>query len=388
MSAADGKATGESWLDKLPKDIFGSDVFVSYQGTYVWQANQVGHFAIGFAASSVISWLFAGFGGAESGWYYIVVAVVLLIYGGKEYIDLLIARHQAKDFYEYDKRELWADMAADTWFVISGALVGAGAHTNPWLGIAMAVLFLATFFLLGSWFLPGKVSLDRSGLPYIFRLANFPRTEGVHQHNIDRIAAFIKGREVGGFQPPPAILIQGYRGTGKTTLGVGIGSEIAVSKKGSVKTRGRALYFTAFGLFERGVRKKAEGAPETIRRRKPGLLGTDDPWSAEEAEVLIIDDVDSDSGLYGGSDPKMIVKHLMEQKETFDLLRSKRTVWVTGTSAFDDADSPGHWSCWLEALATLYGREIKDTGDATDPAAVEGREPIPVLWLTQPIVAA
>ncbi|MEM8746647.1 MAG: hypothetical protein AAGF91_08090, partial [Actinomycetota bacterium] len=31
--------------------------------------------------------------------------------------------------------------------------------------------------------------------------------------------------------------------------------------------------------------------PETIRRRKPGLLGTDDPWSAEEAEVLIIDEL-------------------------------------------------------------------------------------------------
>ena len=53
-----GENRKPSLLDKLPADFFGSDVFVGYQGTYVWQANQLGHIAIGFVFASFFSWVF------------------------------------------------------------------------------------------------------------------------------------------------------------------------------------------------------------------------------------------------------------------------------------------------------------------------------------------
>lgn len=52
-------------LDRLPGDIFGSDVFVGYQGTYVWQANQLGHIAIGLVFASVFSWGFRACQGSD-----------------------------------------------------------------------------------------------------------------------------------------------------------------------------------------------------------------------------------------------------------------------------------------------------------------------------------
>ncbi len=390
-SAARGK--GRNWLDKLPSDIFGSDVFVDYQGSYVWQANQFGHFLIGFVPASALAWTVAALGGDATirllgtDLVYWLGGAVFVLYAVKEYIDLLIAERQAMGLFPYAKSELWADMAADTWFVASGILTALAAHWQAEYGLLMLAISAGAFLILGLVFLPAKKSLDRTALPYLFRLANFPQTKDIRDHNVKRIRAFIAGRQVDGYAPSPAVLIQGYRGTGKTTLAIGIGTEVAV-RKGPKGKHGKSSYLTAFGLFEKGA-KKGKGEAEPIARRKPWMLGTGDPWSLAEAEYLIIDDVDSDSERYGGHTPDKIIEHITSNTEVRDLLMGgRKTVWVTGGGEFKNEQAARGWRAWLVALTALYGLDPPEHDRKGDtPADIRAREPIPVIWLEQPIKA-
>ncbi len=94
--------TKRRWWARLvtpfPSDVFGSDVFVSYQATYVWQANQFGHLLIGFGLSFVLLWFSSPF--SWSFW------LLVLVYAVKELIDYLIALAQAQGFFRIDRREL------------------------------------------------------------------------------------------------------------------------------------------------------------------------------------------------------------------------------------------------------------------------------------------
>lgn len=371
-----------SLLANWTSDFFGSDVFVGYQGTYVWQANQLGHIAIGLILASVLSWAF-GHWECDDSLFFALCAGVVAVYALKELIDLRMAKRQCQDLFKMNERELWYDMAADTWFVASGVGMAAAAHAVHWWGLAAFGVALLAFFALRAVFVPAKRSLDRAGFPYMFRLCNFPKTEGVEERNVSRILAFITNRKTDGYEPSRAVLIQGYPGTGKSTLAVGIGTEAALHKRNG--KYGRVRYLTAFSLFEPSA---CEGMRQAwrLKRRTRRLLGTGDPWSVECAEVLIIDDVDSDNGIYGTKRPKEILDKLKEQDELCELLKSKRTVWVTGTSQFEKKRAAQGWVAWHDALSEFYGYEVDRKKTAKNPVETVAREPIPVIWLQQPLV--
>lgn len=371
-------------LDKLPADFFGSDVFVGYQGTYVWQANQLGHIAIGFIFASVFSWIFDEFQFCEF-LFCVVCSAFVVLYAFKEFIDLRIAKKQAKGGpFELNKGELLCDMAADTWFVASGVSMAAAAHFVYWWGlVAFCVAFLA-FFALRATFVPARKSLDRAGLPYMFRLCNFPETGAISCDDVKRIRAFVAGKSFGGHPSSPAILVRGDRGTGKTTLAVGIGTEVALHKKKGSYLRYR--YLTAFSLFERDGKLDTSGTP-LVERRIRRLLGTGDPWSLECAEVLIIDDVDSKNGILGGLKSAQILDKLRAQADICKLLRCKRTVWVVGTTSQYAGDTADHgWCAWHEALSEFYccNSHSEWTGGKAQDGGAHKR--IPVIWLKKPLV--
>ena len=369
-------------MDRLPADFFGSDVFVGYQGSYVWQANQLGHIAIGLIFASILSWIF-GYWKFGDCLLYGVCALGVALYAGKEIIDLAIANRQAQRLFGLNNRELWSDMAADTWFVASGVGMAAAAHALQWWGLAAFGAALLGFVVLWFVFVPAKKSLDRTGLPYMFRLCNFPKSSGINPENVKRIRAFVTDKDLDGFPPSPAILIQGYRGTGKTTLAVGIGTDVALQKR--YGGYGRCRYLTAFSLFEHGV-KNAEGKGSPVDRRTRRLLGTGDPWSLKCAEVLIVDDVDSDNGVYGGMTPAEILEKLKAHKDVRSLLRCKKTVWVTGTGQFENDEAEHSWRAWHKALCEFYECDIDAKRTDCNPADTVAREPIPVIWLKNPLV--
>ena len=372
-----------SLLDKLPTDFFGSDVFINYQGSYVWQANQLGHIAIGLTYASFFSWVFQHWKFPDF-LLYLACGAGVMIYLGKEIIDLAIAKRQAqRGLFNLNQRELWCDMVADTWFVASGVGMVAAAHSVNWWGLVAFGIAVLMFWLLARKFVPAKKSLDRAGLPYMFRLCNFPKTEGFNEHNIHRIQAFIRDKPINCFEPSKAILIQGHRGTGKSALAVGIATEVALQKRHG--KYGRSRYFTAFSLFEQGIGTvRSQAAP--VKRRIRRLLGTGDPWSENCAELLVIDDVDSDNGVYGAKTPAQILAELKKNPQLCQILKQKKTVWVTGTGQFGNLCASHGWIAWHDALCAFYNCGIQPQRTGCGPAEIQAREPIPVIWLQERLV--
>ena len=384
-----GGGRTRTWVDRLPPDIFGSDVFVQYSRTYVWQANQVAHFALGFGWGSLCSWgvrLFHG-GPGEACWFHALCALGILSYLAKEAVDVHIAVRQATGFYELDRSELLWDTTADVWFVTSGVLTALFAHHDPAGGSIMAAVAVASFFALRRYFLPAKRSLDRAALPYAVRLCMFPNTEGVKACNLRRIRAFVANEPVGGFEASPAVLIQGYRGTGKTALAAGIGTEFALRKQRDGRY-GRTLYVTAFSLFEATAPNRGAsptGEPWPLHRRELQFLGAGDPWHPDCAEMLIIDNVDSDDCVYGGESPAEILDNIRRRPELRRLLRCRKTVWVTGTSEFAKRGAAHGWKAWHDALAAFYGLPIAADEVGDSASGGKPRASLPVIWLRQPI---
>ncbi|MGF1609541.1 MAG: hypothetical protein ACFCUQ_09105 [Kiloniellales bacterium] len=360
------------FLNALPADVFGSDVYVDYQATYVWQANQVGHFAIGFLFGYLLLWL------VEPSILWVVVLCGL--YAVKELLDFLIARVQAQGWFPADQGELLTDMGTDTFFVSFGVLFAFAGALGWAYGLAVFVVGLAITFALRAYYLPGKRHFDKAVLPFYYRLPNFPRTEGVHQHNADRILAFIGQEPCNGFAAQPTVLIQGYKGTGKTTLGVAIGSELAMRRK-------KVLYVTAFALFEETAPTPAYQGVRRVERRVEKLLGAGDPWSLDEVDFLIIDNVDTDSPLYSSDMPEEIIAKLRARPELERLLHKVRTVWVSGSPKFATDDEQVNWQAWERALIALYDlpapEAVATPPEKCTPREIERAEPVPIIWLRQ-----
>ena len=207
------------------------------------------------------------------------------------------------------------------------------------------------------------------------------------QATCGEIHAFIANETVGEFEASPVVLIQGYRGTGKTALAAGIGTEFALRKQRDGRY-GRTLYVTAFSLFEATALNRGAdptGAPRRLHRRKLQHLGAGDPWRPDCAEMLIIDDVYSDDGAYGGGTPAEILDDIRRRPELCRLLLSRKTVWVTGTSEFATCGAAHGWKAWHDALAEFYGLPVAADGTRESGSGGQPRESLPVIWLRQPI---
>ncbi len=106
----------------------------------------------------------------------------------------------------------------------------------------------------------------------------------------------------------------------------------------------------------------------------------------ECADVLIIDDVDSNNCIYGGVKPQEILRRLTKQADLCKLLKSRRTVWVTGMVQFERETADHGWVAWHKALSNFYDCTIDKTKNGGKPEDIVAREPIPVIWLKQPLV--
>lgn len=332
------------FLRKLPPLWFGSDVYERYTAAYTWYANQLGHFALGFLGSHIVIWL-APLLIALLGWVgpaltinpfnlaIGIVALLIVLYVLKEIADYLIAVHLSGGVFPVEPREVMLDGIADTYFVAIGAVLALVSHESWGWAVVIFIIGLAIAYAFKARYLPGKTAFDRSGLPFYYRLPNFHGQ--VDPENVDRVLNFAKGEKA-----PQHLVIYGARGTGKTTLATGIGCRLTVEEK-------QVRYITAFKLFE-------EMAAGTALASGGSKASSNEPWRLDEAEYLIVDDVDTDivgpAKFLIGQPPEELLDAL--GSDMLALLRRINTVWVFGTS--------GRLEAWRQALAKALGAEPGD----------------------------
>ena len=236
--------------------LFNSDVYTTYTAWYTWTSNQSAHMGLGCAVALIMLGLVPWF--ADHRW------AMFLVYPWKEALDFYLAWRVNKPPFAMRALYILADCVTDAGFVSLGVLIVALSpiEWRDLIPIAVAVAVLLAVAML--YWKRGKKAYDKSGLPYLFRLATF--------HPADWTAAEAPVRSFLERLGADHLVLFGSYHSGKTSLAVGIGCEAL--EKGSL-----VRYLAAGRLLEE------LGSPSS------GPSAADQPLTVAEADLLIIDDV-------------------------------------------------------------------------------------------------
>jgi hypothetical protein len=319
-----------------------SDVYLRYTAVYTWSANQTAHAGMGFFFTSLV--MLCAYRLGASGWYWwgLLFMIVPLVKDTGDYLSDACVEGRLFPVYH---GELVRDGVADGFFWSAGTIFAVGVaqlyDAQPdeltrvgqyWLVAVIGIAVLAGLFIC--YFRGEKRAFDKSGLLYYYRLPSFSPV-----HNPDLESAKLCKSEVEAIedfveQKPGAVdhlIVGGKRGTGKTTLGVSIGSGLTVRIHGSQKVR----YLTWTKLIE-ALPLDAAGSKSQ----------NTEPWHLGEADYLIVDDLPSGR-------IRQTEKHKIEAALNSHDLEEKKVVWITG-----EGDAIRHWT-EIIAAAVANGNGAK-----------------------------
>lgn len=311
---------------------FGSDVYERYTAIYTWQSNQMAHAMMGFCFASLLI-LDVRLCGGDAWWG---LAFILLPMA-KDVTDLLVDLSKPRNDFPAPLGEMLTDAAADDFYWFSGTLAAtavakqsdpaASAIGTACLWIALIVFVVFTIVWTSRRFATEKRRLDGAMLPYYARLPNIGSPMMASASST--IAAFLDGPAPGA--GPRHLVVTGDPESGKTELAVAIGSELVVA---GVAVR----YETALKLYD----YVEAGRP------KRGLY-KDEPIFAQDADALIVDDVEAPPP--GISAPAGAVKAMptpgFVQAIKAGQTKASRWVWVL--------DDPVTAAVWHSFLLTTFG---------------------------------
>jgi hypothetical protein len=315
-------------------DLFGKDVQETPTVSYVWMADQLGHFGLGFEITYLMTWI-ASVAFAFNGWPAALVcgALNLSIWVVKEVFDYrreLRRSRLAKSVFEFNSREIWQNVATALFFIGVGVVVAVLAAYSPLYGlISIPLALIPVFFVLRSW-LRVKITFQQAGLPYLYRLTNFPNPIAPDPAEAQALADFIIKMSHPQEKDGRHLVIAGPLGSGASALGIGIGTEFAFRL-------GIGRYTTLVKLVESSVK---QGRSQTVQDFDDGRILW--PWAT--SDLLIVDDVQQVgsldgrlAALLGRGDSEPTPQQLragLEQarldREFLEGLGRRRSIWVIG----------------------------------------------------------
>lgn len=286
---------------QLKADLIGKDSYRGITQTYAWLANQFGHFSLGF----LFAWIF-------NIWINISVnsALVSMIFWlAFELVNVLIsvfAKTKTNPFVFKPKvGNLVFDTFTDLVYFWLGAIVFLLPSGHPpFFNYILVPIGLYLGFAFWYWYRV-KMYLQDAWLPFQFRLSQW-RGNFANESDKKVVEHFIENEQSG------QLLISGPGETGRTSLAVGIGSELAIKQK--------AVFYT--NLF----RLSGDFVNRTNPLSQTGL------WSRRDADLLIVDDTNPDN--LNWVDTLQFGKLFTDSGEPA-LMNSKKVIWILNDSSLD-----------------------------------------------------
>ncbi len=245
-------------LGQAFRDYVGKDVQQSTTYSYVWSADQSGHFMLGFVPTFLIGWFFSvldrwcGITTWYIGKYGLLHAAltVMIAWTALELYDLYDSLDKIRRSTGYFRANtlnlIWNIVTALFYFGLGAVIAGSSAFGAEYSLGLFAVLF-AIQLPVAIWWLRSKIIFQQAGLPYLYRLPNYdgvfnvglPADTPKDQQKaaatpivefIERMIAPPKDlmkTEIEEPNPRLHMIVSGPQSSGKTSLGVGIGTEFA-----------------------------------------------------------------------------------------------------------------------------------------------------------------
>lgn len=322
-------------------DLLAKEAETGFTYTYVWMADQLGHFALGFIPTYAISWIAIALGcGWSTGAALVLATVGCCIAAGKEAMDVRRSEEDSRNgsFPElYDRQAVILNAITASGYMIGGLLVALAAAYGASAGLAALLLALLAAILPARYWLRLRYVFQQSGTPYVRRIWSFTGSFGSSEDR-QAVAGFLAGKV-------QHLVLTGPRGTGKTTLAVALATELAATSR----------YVRFLSWFD--LNELSSGSAEAPVQAGAIL------WRWPLCEVSVVDDVllSRDSVLTQGSPVNAL--HAASSQQFLDILRKQKTVWVL-------PGDPGESDALVEELRVL----LATTGEA-----------LKVVALTQPL---
>lgn len=292
-------------------DLIGKDSQRGITLSYGWLANQCGHCMLGYVPTHLFYLLFH-YGFKWPSAELIATAFICFVWLAFEIYNVWKSIHTEKktgSTFRPDWPNIIHDTLTDLAFFATGALLAGIVLGGGWiLLMALGMVFLFQLVACRKWY-HTKIFQQAAEFPIQFRLSQFNRP--LHASNVDTIIRFNQLR-TGGHH----LLITGTYKSGKTSLAVALGNELAIRE-------GRAKYTTAMKLF--GL--STERTPE--EHSVPTQL-----WHWREADLLIIDDINC--GTNNATEiisPQLFDQYIQQgsfSEENLKSLRNNNVIWVIG----------------------------------------------------------
>jgi hypothetical protein len=310
------KVTFKDIRSTLHADLIGKDSHRGITLTYGWLANQVGHYALGFIPTSLL--YLNGTGIVNAFLYVALFWLAFEIYNALS--PLYKKEYRGNGTFKPHWTNLTFDTFTDLCFFWAGSATFyfcASSNNEGVLYFLLAIFLL--FFSIRYWFLT-KLYQQNAFFPYQFRISQW---NGVMvQDDAEKLIAFIKNK---GEDKHHFIFI-GAGKSGKTTISVGMGNELAI--------RHRLSTYTTFSKWVSSLNQDSD----VIQSSSKSI------WTWLDSDFLIIDDINPGTpklaNKYSSSDVASYISNSFEQRN-IKALKGMSIAWVVGKC--ESRDTPQDW---------------------------------------------
>lgn len=292
-------------LMQIKNDLWCKETTTGYTTSYSWNANQLGHFTIGFCSTILfITIAQALFTPAPLLCLVALLPLLFMVY--KEYGDYQKEKshfNKTPGIFPLNTSELKKNILNVLYFVTYGCIVGITPFIfslypnlfNSFLPFTTLIIgFIPTYFIIHYW-ISKKICFQQAGLPYTFRLSYYNKTKIINENAaITYINGFMKGNINN-------LIISGPMRSGKTSLATAIGTELSFS-------RAKIRYFNLFDFIYSTNETKNEKIHNAY------IL-----WFWKDADVLIFDDASVD-----------LLSKLKKEiyANVVNIMKTKKIIWV------------------------------------------------------------
>ncbi|QEL20376.1 ATP-binding protein [Limnoglobus roseus] len=306
---------------QLYKDWFGKDVQETPTVSYVWTADQFGHFSLGFTITYLFSWIarwyfgdpnvpgwaFAACGGANM----LMWIVKEVLDYKREYANYRAAHLNAADQpipgvaqFPFNGHEIWWNVITALIYFATGIITATMALYDPLWGVEAAGAVFVMTLGVGYWWVRRKITFQQAGLPYLYRFANFPKKievvpnpelRGTEESAVQYLTEFSTPLPADFNGPAEHIIIFGAAGVGKSSLATAVGTEHAFQMGvGRYTTLSKILEFEQKKALDARahMRLKVERGGDVTNEEQQEFFDGRILWPWDRSPLLIIDDVD------------------------------------------------------------------------------------------------
>ena len=309
-------------LRQLRADLIGKDSYRGVTLTYSWLANQFGHFSLGFIPALIAYVALKDYTSLKDPEFFSAL-FVSLIWLAFEIVNFLVpllrkpkinpqGRFLKGQKYVFPPR--WTNIGFDTFTDLCFFWIGAFSASLfiefSWLVVIILIgLFLIVIYPVYYWYIT-KMYLQAAQYLFQFRLSQWDAA--IDAKDKEEVISFLNNRERGNH-----LLVFGSNGTGKTSISVGMATELSIKHQ-------TCLYTTAIKLFSMFYEED-----EKILNDKKYL------WTWRNCSHLVIDDVSpGNASRYKLMGPSEFLKNIdtftPRNEENRDTIRNKNVIWVLG----------------------------------------------------------